>query len=38
LFKIFENTKIEQIGMTGIKTRVVVELSEQEWKELKEVI
>lgn len=38
LFKIFENSKIEQIGMTGTKTRVVVELSEQEWKELKEVI
>ena len=35
LFKIFENSKIEQIGMTGTKTRVVVELSEQEWKELK---
>ena len=38
LFKIFENSKIEQIGMTGTKTRVVVELSEQEWKDLKEVI
>ena len=38
LFKIFENSKIEQIGMTGTKNRVVVELSEQEWKELKEVI
>ena len=38
LFKIFENSKIEQIGMTGTKTRVVVELSEQERKELKEVI
>lgn len=35
LFKIFENSKIEQIGMTGTKTRVVAELSEQEWKELK---
>lgn len=38
LFKIFENSKIEQIGMTGTKTRVIVELSEQEWKDLKEVI
>lgn len=38
LFKIFENSKIEQVGMTGTKTRVVVELSEQEWKDLKEVI
>ena len=38
LFKIFENSKIEQIGMTGTRNRVVVELSEQEWKELKEVI
>ena len=38
LFKIFENSKVEQIGMTGTKTRIVVELSEQEWKELKEVI
>ena len=38
LFKIFENSKIEQVGMTGAKTRIVVELSEQEWKALKEVI
>lgn len=38
LFKIFENSKIEQVGMTGTKTRIVVELSEQEWKDLKEVI
>ena len=38
LFKIFENSKVEQIGMTGTKTRIVVELSEQEWKDLKEVI
>lgn len=38
LFKIFENSKIEQVGMTGAKTRIVVELSEQEWKDLKEVI
>lgn len=38
LFKIFENSKIEQVGMTGAKTRVIVELSEQEWKDLKEVI
>ena len=38
LFKIFENSKIEQIGMTGTKTRVIVELSGQEWKDLKEVI
>ena len=38
LFKIFENSKIERVGMTGAKTRIVVELSEQEWKDLKEVI
>ena len=38
LFKIFENSKVEKIGMTGTKTRIVVELSEQEWKDLKEVI
>ena len=38
LFKIFEFSKIEQVGMTGAKTRIVVELSEQEWKDLKEVI
>lgn len=38
LFKIFENSKIEQVGMTGAKTRVIVELSEQEWEDLKEVI
>ena len=38
LFKIFENSKIEQVGMTGAKTRIVVELSEQEGKDLKEVI
>ena len=38
LFKIFENSKVEQIGMTGTKTQIVVKLSEQEWKDLKEVI
>ena len=38
LFKIFENSKVEQMGMTGTKTRIVVDLSEQEWKDLKEVI
>lgn len=37
LFKIFDSSKVEQVGMMG-RTQIVVQLSEEEWKELKEVL